>query len=150
MTQAAKGAVILRDCLREAGGDMRAVTDSFQNRLAEFSDLAFSMAAEGDALYEGADLRGVPRPEPDSIEYFAQLEQLATEDPDVLLHFTGALYGMELRDLESDQLKAKAQAWVNLGRTVKESNRDPQRIPDVTATAGIHDATEEITGVWTQ
>jgi hypothetical protein len=71
------------------------------------------------------------------MKYFAQLEQLATEDPDVLLDFTGALYGMELQDLESDQLKAKVQAWVNSGRTVKESCTDPQRIPDVTVTAGI-------------
>ena len=132
MTQAAKGAVVLRDCLRE-NDDPMTLPERFQAGLAAFTDEAFNVSAMADTFYEGAELENVERPKASDYTYLTTLEQLATEDPEVLVTLATAQYSMRLEDLESDELRAKAAAWTESGRSV--TNTDGSTLPPVTVAA---------------
>jgi len=106
MTQAAKGAVVLRDCLRE-NDDPMTLPERFQAGLAAFTDEAFNVSAMADTFYEGAELENVERPKASDYTYLTTLEQLATEDPEVLVTLATAQYSMRLEDLESDETQSQ-------------------------------------------
>ncbi|ANS31897.1 hypothetical protein R1CP_36455 (plasmid) [Rhodococcus opacus] len=132
MSQAAQGGIAMRDALRNVAEDPRPLPVRFQEGLAKFTDVAFSMSGMADAFYDGAEIEGMEPPDHAEMEYFTNLEQLATEDPDALLALVYATYSMELERLETDEIKAKVQAWVDSGRSV--INNDSTRLPRVTET----------------
>lgn len=134
MSQAAQGGIALRDALLNESNDPRPLTVRFQEGLAEFTDVAFAMSGMADAFYEGAEIEGMEPPDPAEMELFTHLEQLATEDPDVLIALVLATYSMELERLETDEIKERLESWVASGRSV--TNNDLTRIPGVTATVG--------------
>lgn len=134
MSQAAQGGVAMRDVLRNADEDARPLPVRFQEALAKFTDVAFAMSGMADAFYEGAEIEGMAAPNPAEMEYFNNLEQLATESPDVLLALVQATYSMELERLETEEIKTEVQAWIDSGRAV--TNKDSARLPRVTATVG--------------
>jgi 2-polyprenyl-6-methoxyphenol hydroxylase-like FAD-dependent oxidoreductase len=126
MTQSMKGGVILRDCLAE-DDDLETLPKRFQALHGEFTAEAFGVSAMADTFYEGAELENVERPDPDAYSYATVLEQVATEDPAVLVKLATAQYSMRLGDLEDEDMKAKAQAWVDSGKVV--TNNDGSAIP---------------------
>lgn len=134
MSQAAQGGISLRDTLRNTAGDPRPLTVRFQESLARFTDVAFAMSGMADAFYDGAEIVGMEPPDPADMELFTHLEQLATEDPEVLVALVQATYSMELDLLEADSVKNAVAVWVETGRTV--TNNDLARIPGVVATVG--------------
>jgi 2-polyprenyl-6-methoxyphenol hydroxylase-like FAD-dependent oxidoreductase len=135
MSQAAHGGVVMRDVLRNESRDPRPLPVRFQEGLATFTDVAFTLSGMLDASYEGAQVEGMDPPDLSQMEYFKVLEQLATEDCDAVLALNLGVYSMELERLLTDEIQAKVQAWKESGRSV--SNNDPTRIPGVTSTVGV-------------
>ncbi len=134
MSQAAHGGVALRAALRNESNDPRSLADRFQEAHARFTEVAFSMSGLADAFYDDAEIEGMEKPDVAEMEYFTRLEQLATEDPDVLMALVVATYSMKPELLEDDELQRKAQSWSEAGRTVV--NNDPGRMPAVTERSG--------------
>lgn len=134
MSQAAQGGVAMRDALRNDAADPRPFPVRFQEGLATFTDPAFEMSGLTDAFYDGAEIVGMSPPDRAELDYFVHLEQLATEDPEVLLALAHATYSMEFDRLDSDVLKAKVQAWVDDERQVVHN--DPERLPAVVSSKG--------------
>lgn len=134
MSQAAQGGISLRDALRNENRDPRPLVLRFQESLAQFTDAAFAVSGMADAFYEGAEIVGMEPPDPAEMELFTHLEQLATEDPEVLVALVEGTYSMQLELLESDSVKAAVAAWVDSGRTV--TNNDLARVPGVAARVG--------------
>ncbi|ORA21482.1 NAD(P)/FAD-dependent oxidoreductase [Mycobacterium aquaticum] len=135
MSQAAQGGIAMRDAIRNESGDSRPFPVRFQEGLAKFTDLAFAQSAMADAFYEGAEVEGMDPPDTSEMDFFTYLEQLSTEDPEVLDELVRATYSMEAERLDNEELKAKVQAWIDAGRTV--TNNDPTRLPGVVQTAGV-------------
>lgn len=130
MSQAAQGGIALRDALSNAHEDPRPLPVRFQEGLAKFTEVAFAMAGMADAFYEGAEVEGMEPPDPAELEYFMNLERLSAEDPDVLLELAEATYSMELERLETVEIRAKVQAWVDSGKP-QTKTFDPAEIPGV-------------------
>jgi 2-polyprenyl-6-methoxyphenol hydroxylase-like FAD-dependent oxidoreductase len=129
MTVAAVEAGKLRDRLASLDGDLEALPDSFMDDLKAVVDFPYSMATGADAAYEGTEFVNTDPPPPEGAAFFALVEQVATEDPDVardLLHATG---WFEPELLGSPELLAKVQAWTAAGRTV--TNNDPALVRQV-------------------
>jgi 2-polyprenyl-6-methoxyphenol hydroxylase-like FAD-dependent oxidoreductase len=129
LAQAAKGGVVLRDCLADPDGDLETLHERFQAGHGEFTAEAFGVSAMADTFYEGGELENVERPDPDDYAYATALEQLATEDAEVLVRVATAQFSMRSEDLEAEDLKAKAQAWIESGRQV--TNKDGSTLPPV-------------------
>jgi flavin-dependent dehydrogenase len=126
MTQAAKAAVVLRDCLT-ADADLGSLPERFQAGHGAFTAEAFEMAGSADSFYEGVELENYEQPDPAGFAYAETLAQMATEDPDVSARLSAAFFGMRLEDLEADDLKAKAKAWADSGR--QPTNDDGSTLP---------------------
>jgi 2-polyprenyl-6-methoxyphenol hydroxylase-like FAD-dependent oxidoreductase len=131
MAQAAKGGVVLRDCLGDADADLENLPERFQAGHGAFTAEAFSVSGLGDTFYENSELENVEPPDPADYEYSTALEQLATEDAEVLVRLATAQFSMRSEDLEAPDLKAKAKAWIESGREV--TNTDGTKIPGVYA-----------------
>ncbi len=129
MSQAAQGGIVMRDVLLNENSDPRPLPLRFQEGLAKFTDVAFGLAGMLDASYDGAQIEGMDPPDPTQMEYFRLLEQLATEDREVVLALNLAVYSMELGRLFTDEIQAKITAWKESGRAVV--NNDPTRLPGV-------------------
>lgn len=56
MTQAAKGAVVLRDCLADPTADIETLPERFQAGHGAFTAEAFATAASADSFFEGVEL----------------------------------------------------------------------------------------------
>ncbi|MBS1895512.1 MAG: tryptophan 7-halogenase [Actinobacteria bacterium] len=136
MTQAAKAAVELRDCLREseADGDL---PQRFQSRLSGLTAPAFAIASTADSFYEGVELENVTIPDdPEAMKYMEALEQLATGDTEIAVAMFRAHSEMDLELLGTEGIRTKVADWIGGGRTVAPF--DPNQIPklsDFAATA---------------
>lgn len=126
MTMAAHAAAQLREALRAIDLD-DAFEPRFQASLADMTDRAFGLAAGGDALWDGAELSGFPPPDPDEARFFQVVEQLATEDPEVVLAIAEAGFFLNLEALATDELQAKVDDWITMRRSVV--NNDPAQLP---------------------
>ncbi len=129
MTSAANAAVTLRSTLVEVDGRSSEFPAEFHERLRDWTNLAFDMAAGADCLYEGAEIIGWERPSDEELEYAMALEGLATEDPEVLVALGRAQYMMEMEALDNESIKAKAYQWISSGRSPRVS--DPATMPGV-------------------
>ncbi|MFC9760432.1 NAD(P)/FAD-dependent oxidoreductase [Rhodococcus jostii] len=129
MTSAANAALTLRSALAELDGRAPQFPAEFHERLRDWTNLAFEMAAGADCLYEGAELIGWERPSDEELQYATALEGLATEDPEVLVALGRAQYMMEMDALDSDSITAKAEAWISSRRT--------PHAPDITTMPGV-------------
>jgi hypothetical protein len=126
---------VLRDCLADTDADLETLPERFQAGHGKFTAEAFGVSAMADTFYEGAERENVEAPDPDDYAYGAVLEEVATEDPDVVVRLGTAHYSMRPEDLEADDLKAKAQAWVAGAKQV--TNKDGSTIPPAVPAAAV-------------
>jgi 2-polyprenyl-6-methoxyphenol hydroxylase-like FAD-dependent oxidoreductase len=122
MTLAACSAVTLDEALSDpAAAD---VEGTYQRAAAVMTDVAFAIAAGGDAWWEGAELDGFPAPSAEVGEFGATLEQLATEDPEIVLAFIKAGFYLDPAALAAPAVTEKVERWVADGRTVENNQVD--------------------------
>jgi hypothetical protein len=135
MTVASTEAKKLRDRIVALGDDLDALPDAFMDDLRDAVEFPYSMATGADSVYEGVTYVNADPPPPENAAFFANVERVATEDPDVardLLHATG---WFEPELLASPELVAKVQAWVQSGREVTNSDPAHPRPPVVASRA---------------
>jgi 2-polyprenyl-6-methoxyphenol hydroxylase-like FAD-dependent oxidoreductase len=128
MTVAALAAITLRDQLSARDGDLSQFSGQFQASLKPTTDLAFGFAAGTDAQYVGAELVNVEPPDDEEVQYFTNLERIATEDPEVVATLVHTYRWMDPEAAYAENIRAKVDQWVRDGRTVK--NNDPMRLPE--------------------
>jgi 2-polyprenyl-6-methoxyphenol hydroxylase-like FAD-dependent oxidoreductase len=129
MTVAALEASKLRDRIATLDGDLDALPDAFQTDLQEAVEFPYAMATGADSAYPQTEFTNADRAPAENTEFFAAVEQVATEDPAVardILHATG---WFEAELLASPQLVEKVGAWAAAGHEV--INNDPRRVPPV-------------------
>jgi 2-polyprenyl-6-methoxyphenol hydroxylase-like FAD-dependent oxidoreductase len=125
MTVAACAAVNLDEILADPGAEE--IEGRFQRAAAEATEAAFAIAAGGDAGWDGVELDGFPAPTPEAGEFGARLEQLATEDPEIILAFIQAGYYLDPAALATPEVVEKVDRWAAEGRVVE--NKDPDVWP---------------------
>jgi 2-polyprenyl-6-methoxyphenol hydroxylase-like FAD-dependent oxidoreductase len=131
MTVAAFEAAKLRDRIALLGGDLDALADEFQADLAAAVAFPYAMATQADSAYPETEYVDAEPAPAEALEFFATVEQVATEDPAVARDILRATGWFEAELLASPELAAKAEAWAAAGRTVR--NNDPARVPPVLA-----------------
>lgn len=127
MTIAAKGAIVLRDCLH-ASADDGDLAERFQSEYARFVDQAFAVSGMSDTFYEGAELTNVTPPASEQFAYLVALSELAAQDADFSVALVAAHFQMEGAGLFTDAMRAKAVRWA--AREDAPVPIDPLRIPE--------------------
>jgi 2-polyprenyl-6-methoxyphenol hydroxylase-like FAD-dependent oxidoreductase len=128
MTMAALGATLLGRTLREHGGDLDAVPPSFQAALAPEVEVAFGMAAGGDACYEGAELHNFTPPDEGTAAFLGRIGDLAITDAGVIEAIIEAFFYLRPEALASEEIQRKVAATPDQnGSAVAEI--DPRRYP---------------------
>jgi hypothetical protein len=131
MTVAAIEAAKLRDRIAGLDGDLDPLPEAFMDDLEAAVAFPYGMATVADSAYPETEFVDAERAPAENAEFFASLEQLASEDPDVSRSILRALGWFEGELLEAPELLGKVEEWVSSGRTVR--NDDPLSVPPVTA-----------------
>jgi 2-polyprenyl-6-methoxyphenol hydroxylase-like FAD-dependent oxidoreductase len=127
MSVAACEAVTLRDEVAAAGVADPGLAARAQTAFAPVVDTVFHMVVSLDAHYPGAELVGVEAPSPEAVAFGRALSQLATEDPQVSLALKYAGHYFDTTALRSEEIAAKARAWIAAGRSPMP--QDPSVVP---------------------
>jgi 2-polyprenyl-6-methoxyphenol hydroxylase-like FAD-dependent oxidoreductase len=133
MTVAALEAAALRKRIEGLQGDLDALPETFQADVEAIIEFPYTMATSADSAYKATEFENAVPPPAESLEFFANVERVATEDPEVardLLHATG-WFQAEL--LSSPELLEKVATWVAAGRDV--TNSDPSQVRDAVVRA---------------
>jgi 2-polyprenyl-6-methoxyphenol hydroxylase-like FAD-dependent oxidoreductase len=126
MTAAALGATLLDKALSEPGATPDTVPAAFHESLSVGVGVAFRMAASGDALYHGAELRNFEPPTAEEVRLGKRLEQLATCDVEVAAAVLEA--GLYLRPsaVATEEIKHKTEVPT---KPLAERTVDPRDYP---------------------
>jgi 2-polyprenyl-6-methoxyphenol hydroxylase-like FAD-dependent oxidoreductase len=107
MTMAAQGATLLGATLAEASLDE--VPALFHEALRPGVELAFSMAASGDALYEGAELKNFEKPSEEQQARGKRMAALAKHDPEISAAMLEAFFWLRPEALEREEIKRRIE-----------------------------------------
>jgi 2-polyprenyl-6-methoxyphenol hydroxylase-like FAD-dependent oxidoreductase len=133
-------AAILRDLMRDHGGDLDIVPGAFQQSIASLVETCFRQSAGGDAFYEGAELEGTDPPYSDEeATYIDDIAAMATFDAEALRGICEGIYRMDEPALYTDELKSRVAAWNQAGRPMQDS--DPNEIPAIVPAAKVPEHT---------
>jgi 2-polyprenyl-6-methoxyphenol hydroxylase-like FAD-dependent oxidoreductase len=129
MTVAAIEAAKLRDRIESLDGDLGSLPDAFMGDLDAAVAFPYGMATAADSAYPETEFIDAERAPAETAEFFASLEQVASEDARVSRDLLRALGWFEGELLEAPELVGKVEAWVASGRTVRHD--DPLDVPPV-------------------
>ncbi|MBS1845347.1 MAG: tryptophan 7-halogenase [Actinobacteria bacterium] len=130
MTVAALEALKLRDRIASLDGNLDPLADEFQADLTAAVEFPYGMATQADSAYPETEYVDAEPAPAEALQFFATVEQVATEDPEVARDILRATGWFDAELLASPTLVAKAQAWAASGKTVR--NNDPAQVPPVT------------------
>jgi 2-polyprenyl-6-methoxyphenol hydroxylase-like FAD-dependent oxidoreductase len=90
--------------------------EAIQEAITPAVEWAFNTAATSDARYSGAEIKGdFELPPEETLELFGKLEQMAAEDPEVLVMMMNAFYANEPETLFAPAVKERVEQWVGSG-----------------------------------
>jgi 2-polyprenyl-6-methoxyphenol hydroxylase-like FAD-dependent oxidoreductase len=105
MTMAALAGTLLDETLGDT--DLDDVAGVFHERLRPGVELAFSMAANADAGFEGAEFKNFEPPPQEDQTFGKRLGWLAGHDPDVLAATLEAFFWLRPEAIQTDEIKRK-------------------------------------------
>lgn len=132
MTMAAVGAVELRRVLRDSGGEITGVADTFQKALSPHVDIAWDNAVRIDSVYEGVEYENMEPPAPAPAGYAEAFVGVQSEDPEVALAARKATLWMDNSYLQTESVQGKIAAWMTAGRQASAAASNPLAIPALT------------------
>lgn len=129
MTVAALEASRLGERIVALEGDLDRLPGAFQEDLRACVEFAYTMATGADAAYPETEFVNADRPPPENTEFFAGVEQVATEDPEVARDILRATGWFDADLLAAPELIGKVERWLEAGSRVRHN--DPTKVPEV-------------------